>query len=100
MDCERLDLGVPRCHVEVVEVALTVLAVVLADLEEANDQSVKLLHLIGEVPCEAPALVPVILHGANDATWNGIPQLAIDKIEVGVEIPAKLFSQSNLTKGK
>jgi len=27
-------------------------------------------------------------------------ELAIDKIEVGVEIPAKLFSQANLSKGK
>ncbi|HEY8153713.1 MAG TPA: outer membrane lipoprotein-sorting protein [Myxococcota bacterium] len=70
------------------------------ELFEANDR----LRKVASSDRKALSVVSG-LHYASQLTLRDLvkqteTELAIEKIEVGVEIPARLFSQSNLTKGK
>jgi len=70
------------------------------DLFEANDRLRKVASSDRKTLTQVSGLWYAPRLTLRDLVKQTETELAIDKIEVGVEIPAKLFSQSNLTKGR
>jgi hypothetical protein len=70
------------------------------DLYEANDRLRKVASSDRKTLTQVAGLWYAPSLTLRDLIEETETELAIDKIEVGVDIPAKLFSQSNLTKGR
>jgi len=70
------------------------------ELFEANDQLRKVASSDRKTLKQVSGLWYAPSLTLKDLVKQTETELAIDKVEVGVEIPTKLFSQANLTKGK